>query len=309
MRISLLLLILLLIPSVAAQGYLGNTILEGETKEFMVNDRVYEITLVTVSDSKGIAIFKVNGEMSKSLGEREKHRFSDNSELMIANIYPNEASEIGGGDMVEFYFMATGGSLSKPQVTRQAQPAGDYGDIVDMFNSLIAGEPVTKKRSVECILDTDCKDADGCTADGCAGGQCVHLPQKGCSYDASVCVATNTRMNVNDIPRFCGTDGRWKPQVTLGKGCTENHQCVSNLCYEGVCKRVSGNGQLTTKTEEEEAVPKPPIEIVKQTVPEEPIPAPVTEPVLEQPTPVPTPAPAATPFRRFMQWIFNAVLF
>ena len=77
MRLAVLIVLLILIPSVVAQSYLGNTILEGETKHIMVNDRIYEITLVMVSDAQAVALFRVNGELSDTLASREKHRFSD----------------------------------------------------------------------------------------------------------------------------------------------------------------------------------------------------------------------------------------
>jgi len=315
MRITALLLILLFVPSVFAQGYLGNTIFEGETKEFMVSDKIYEITLVIVSDSRQIALFKVKGELSDKLSEREKHRFSDGSQIFVSHILPNEASEFGGGDLVEFYFMATGGSLAKPQVTRNVKPAG-YEDIVDLLGALTGATDASLPKTTrvfECFVDPDCDDGNGCSADGCIGGKCIHVNQNGCSYDKSVCVAVNTRMKLNDIPRFCGADGKWQGQVALKASCENNFECVSNLCSGGVCKRVDENGDLVEKPAPGE-IPPPQRETQAVIIVETPksipsaSPAVTTQgspspPIAQKPKPEPKPEGS---FAGFFRWLISS---
>jgi len=312
MKIAYLFIILIFATSVFAQNYLGNTILEGETKEFMVNDRVYEITLVTVSDVKGVALFKVNGELSKALSDREKHRFSDGTEIFVSNIYPNEAAEVGGGDMVEFYFAATGGSLSKKRiVARDREPEG-YDGIVEMLMELTQGVPQKTKYKMECFVDTDCSDGDGCTADGCAQGRCVHIDQQGCSYDSSVCVAMNTRMDINSIPRYCNAQNKWQSQRVLGEACTQNHECQTNFCYEGLCEQFrSDSGKASVKfdvTSETpaELLPVPqPVESSDYLAVEPGVEKPmivVTEPSIQQPSSRPKPF-------SFFRWLFGKLFF
>ena len=300
MRFAILTMLSLALVMGASAQYLGNTILEGEVKDILMGDKLYELTLLSVADDRELAVFKVNGEVSKALGEREKFVFSDGSTVFVANILPNEGAEAGGADLVEFYFLASGGVLAK-SVT-QDEPAEAYDSVIDFLeqwgvasDSDVSG-PVS---SAECVVDSDCADSDGCTGDGCASGRCVHIPQNGCNFDPTICVAYNTRMTVAQEPKYCAGDRSWKDQVPLGSPCSNNHECVSNLCFGGICKEVDENGHVTGP--EAASVPLSP---GTSTIPSTYEPS--TPVVIEQPSTLLEPAPAPQRSTQgFFAWLFS----
>lgn len=110
----LTLLGLILSQFVWANALVVDTIKEGEERVIPSNGVDYHLKLVNVPDLLQRAVFSLNGEYSRPLRPRERYTFSDDSILVVGNIFPNEAAERTGQDIVEYYFIGSGSVAKIP---------------------------------------------------------------------------------------------------------------------------------------------------------------------------------------------------
>ena len=91
-------------------GAILDTLEEGETKTYTYNGKEYQVNVLIVSDSannnEGSVKFRINGFVTDELEDGETEILSDGTQIGIREILPNEAEEISGGDLVEFYLGA-----------------------------------------------------------------------------------------------------------------------------------------------------------------------------------------------------------
>ena len=88
-------------------GAVSDIMEEGETKTYTIEDREYEVNVLIISDIRQIVKFKINGEITDELRDGETDILKDGTRIGIREILPNEAEEVTGGDLVEFYLGAT----------------------------------------------------------------------------------------------------------------------------------------------------------------------------------------------------------
>ncbi|MBD3259615.1 S-layer protein [Candidatus Woesearchaeota archaeon] len=92
-------------------GDVTDTLEEGEIRTYTIDGVDYEVEALIVSDTggnegRGSVKFKVNGEVTDELEDGETDVLSDGLEVGIREILPNEAEEVAGGDLVEFFLGA-----------------------------------------------------------------------------------------------------------------------------------------------------------------------------------------------------------
>ncbi|MCK4670886.1 MAG: hypothetical protein KAT43_06840, partial [Nanoarchaeota archaeon] len=92
-------------------GDVTDTLEEGEIKTYTIDGVDYEVEVLIISDTggragRGAVKFKVNGEVSDEMEDGETDVLSDGLEIGIREILPNEAEEVAGGDIVEFFLGA-----------------------------------------------------------------------------------------------------------------------------------------------------------------------------------------------------------
>ena len=91
-------------------GDITDTMEEGEIRTYTIDGVDYEVELMIVSDAgksgSDTAKFKVNGEVTDELKDGETDTLSDGLQIGIRDILPNEAEEVAGGDLVEFFLGA-----------------------------------------------------------------------------------------------------------------------------------------------------------------------------------------------------------
>ena len=88
------------------RGAILDTLQEGETKTYTINNTDYEVTLSLVTDTgTAYSKFIVNGETTDNLQETEIFQLSDGTLIGVKSILPNEAGDVTQ-DVVEFYLGA-----------------------------------------------------------------------------------------------------------------------------------------------------------------------------------------------------------
>jgi len=91
-------------------GDVVDTLEEGQTKTYTIDGKDYEVTAVIISDGgrsgTDTVKFNVNGELTRELVEGQTDVLKDGTEVGVREILANEAGEISGGDIVEFFLGA-----------------------------------------------------------------------------------------------------------------------------------------------------------------------------------------------------------
>ncbi len=110
--IILLVVSLITLISVNAESiFLSGHMEEGETKVYETEDGVYALSLLSVSDVRGKATFRLNSEMSKGIRNRDSYVFEDGSEIVVRELLISESGE--GVDVAYYYFYGTGKDVLK----------------------------------------------------------------------------------------------------------------------------------------------------------------------------------------------------
>ncbi len=87
-------------------GAVQDTLEEGETKTYTINDKEYEVTVPIITDTGTVyAKFVINGETTEALEATKTFKLADGTEIGVKEILPNEAGDVSQ-DMVEFYLGA-----------------------------------------------------------------------------------------------------------------------------------------------------------------------------------------------------------
>jgi len=231
-------IMLLLVSSVAAQTgattYARVIVEEGATKQFLTVDKEFNLKVLTITDTKEEVTFQLNGEISKSLKEREKHTFSDGSIVVVSDVLVNEGAD--GPDLVQFYFVGGRGSRS----TRQDPVDGAEYDLtrlaedVSKYSSQPRIAALDRVAQVECIKSSNCNDKNPCTVDRCMSGECVYASLTGCPI-GDVCVPHQEVVTVGGNQRkFCSLSGKMISQKEDGSACESSFECA-NKCIDGLC--------------------------------------------------------------------------
>jgi len=88
-------------------GAVKDTLSEGETKTYTIEGKDYEVTVTAITDTGTIyAKFNINGESTRSLKDGDSATLSDDTQIGISDIIPNEAGDVTQ-DLVEFYLGAS----------------------------------------------------------------------------------------------------------------------------------------------------------------------------------------------------------
>ena len=89
----------------------------------------------------------------------------------------------------------------------------------------------------ECDINSDCSDGLPCTTDSCVGDsvrRCEYETNQGCEF-SNRCIPVGSRLDENDLRKFCEFDGSLLEQKQDKKECNNNYECQSNSCSKGVC--------------------------------------------------------------------------
>jgi len=136
------------------KGAIKDTLTEGETKTYTINDVPYEVTVSLITDmtSNNKVKFVINGETTDALLEDETYKLSDDSQIGVREILPNEAGDVTQ-DMVTFYLGA-----SKIVLDDQSLIEMDDEDVDNVYAYVTetSGDPAKiSKITIEWIADED----------------------------------------------------------------------------------------------------------------------------------------------------------
>ncbi len=87
-------------------GDVVDTMEEGERKVYEIDGVQYEVEVLIISDARQEAKFLVNGEATDELSDGETDVLADGMEIGVRHVMENEAEEVTGGDIVEFFLGA-----------------------------------------------------------------------------------------------------------------------------------------------------------------------------------------------------------
>ena len=230
MRIPLILLLVLYSTSVYASSYSGVLIAESSSKEFISSVKSYVLKVETISDEQEIVLLSLNGELSDTLHEREKHRFSDGSLVVVGDIITNEGEETTSPDLVQLYFVS-GGSYEMGSSDSEY----DLGPLMDEATlteeAVVVADTV---KPVECISSGNCNDGNACSTDSCVNGECVHEFKTGCSLLNQCVPVQQVVVNGAGAKAYCAASGNLIAQKADGASCKEHFECLGE-CSSGVC--------------------------------------------------------------------------
>ena len=244
-------IIVVLLSSVVMQtgatSYTGVIVEEGATKQFLNSEKEFNLQVLTISDNSEQVTFKLNGEISKSLKEREKYTFSDGSIVVVGDILINEG--VDGPDLVQFYFV-TGVETVVPEGAEY--DLGSLSESVAKFGVEPKVAALEHIDQVECLKSSNCNDQNPCTVDQCVSGECSYETLKGCPV-GGVCVPYQQVATVGGNQRkFCALSGKMISQKEDGSACTDSFECL-NKCIDGIC---ASEMEIYVPEESEPAVEK-----------------------------------------------------
>ena len=140
-----MLIVLLILCSSLASAELMT---EGESSFRDVDGERSTLKLLVVSDIREVAIFSWKGELSKSLKEREKHRFSDGSLLVVGDILIDEAQD--NRDMVDVYFGVASPNAFRTPTNHRISGFAVQEAIDNLFDTLFETEsPQTQNHRLK----------------------------------------------------------------------------------------------------------------------------------------------------------------
>ncbi len=212
---------LILASSVCAPIFLSDHAYEGEGKAYALGDKAYYLSVVIIEPKSSAVIFELNGERTKTLGERNEYRFSDGSIIIVKSILGGE-----GNDLVEYYFSGSGKAMLPITGNIAAAEKNSYADEADKCSD-------------------SCNDGNACTDDYCIKHWCMHNTIGDCPYGRK---CYNISQRTDDV--YCGKEGIKKLKEN-GAECGFNYECRSKMC-DSVC--ISGEIKEGNKTSMPEKV-------------------------------------------------------
>lgn len=90
-------------------GALIDTLNEGESKTYQLEDKMYELNVLIIADAsnnRARVKFMINGEVTKSMNEGDTETLEDGTVIGVKSILANEGAEKNGFDIVSFYLGA-----------------------------------------------------------------------------------------------------------------------------------------------------------------------------------------------------------
>ncbi len=106
-KIVCVVMLILLASLVSAESiFLSGYMEEGQTRVYEIDGGIYVINLLSVSDVREKAVFRLNDEMSKGIELKDSYVFNDGSEIVLRDLLINEAED--GKDEAYYYFYGTG---------------------------------------------------------------------------------------------------------------------------------------------------------------------------------------------------------
>jgi hypothetical protein len=99
-----LLVVLVVLQSASAGFLVRESMYEGQSKIYVLEEGYYNLTVFSVSDAKRKAVFEVNGMRTKPLGRDDRAYLEDGSRIIMRCVMFDE----DGRDYVEFYFSGSG---------------------------------------------------------------------------------------------------------------------------------------------------------------------------------------------------------
>jgi hypothetical protein len=220
--------------------FIKDSIDEGQSKAYEVDDGWYILTLTIVSDSKGVAKFKLNEETSTSLKERDSFEFKDGSTIIIRSL-----DAIGGFDNVDYYFYASG--ISPLDIEPETDIALELCNFDKECSETETQEDCCYDCGCEtgfrctdnaceeiigCIEDEECNDDNACSEDFCTDSQCSNEFTNGCNYNET-CFETGSNKLIEKTISYC-LNG-WHTKKILGDPCENSFECTTGECKGNVC--------------------------------------------------------------------------
>ncbi len=185
----------------AASLFLSDHVYEGDTAMYTLNSRAYYLRIALIDENQKLAVFELNGERSRPLRERDEHRFSDESVVIVKSIFGKRSDR----DLVEFYF------------------AGSGKGMVPVKENVIPSRPGLKIYDEDRCFE-DCSDNDPCTQDFCVKNKCVYNTIGFCPHKDQ-CLNKSQRAD----GKFCSNEGM-QDFRSLGQNCSFNYECESKVC-------------------------------------------------------------------------------
>jgi len=139
----------------ASSIFLSDYLEEGQTRVYETDGGVYVINLLSVSEVKQKAVFRLNDEMSKGIKLKDSYVFNDGSEVVLRELVINDAGE--GNDEAYYYFYGTGkGVLPLSNVSMYA--------IEELCN--FDGQCLNETKD-DCCYDCGCDKDEECVNNRC----------------------------------------------------------------------------------------------------------------------------------------------
>jgi hypothetical protein len=107
--------------AIAAQYFLKQTLLEGESRDYTVGGYVYHIELAAVFDTQLKAQFIINGEKTDAMSKYDEQRLSDGAMIQLKDVLPQESGD--GKDLVQFNFFPAEHNGSNKAAATSTAPA------------------------------------------------------------------------------------------------------------------------------------------------------------------------------------------
>lgn len=145
----------------ASSIFLSDYMEEGQTRVYETDGGVYVVSLLSVSEAKEKAVFRLNDEMSKGIKLKDSYVFKDGSEIVLRELIISDAKD--GDDEAYYYFYGTG---------KEVLPLSN----VSMY---VVEELCNFDR--QCLNETkdDCCYDCGCDkGEECVNNRCVSIEEK-----------------------------------------------------------------------------------------------------------------------------------
>lgn len=135
--------------------FLSDYMEEGQTRVYETDGGVYIVSLLSVSEAKEKAVFRLNDEMSKGIKLKDSYVFKDGSEIVLKELVISDAKE--GNDEAYYYFYGTGkGILPLSNVSMYA--------VEELCN--FDGQCLNETKD-NCCYDCGCNEEEECINNRC----------------------------------------------------------------------------------------------------------------------------------------------
>lgn len=176
--------------------------------------------------------------------------------IIIPFVFAEEFSLIGGqsqiykGREIKLVIVGTASSAfinvnGIDQVVTTSSPI----NILNLKINLLESDAISQSAKLdvvstaECLENSDCNDDKPCTEDVCdLVNECHHKPKQGCPL-GDACKPENSLGEVNQILSYC-TNSEWLPRKQHGESCSNNYECLSNLCNGNCRLGIGGNKKM-----------------------------------------------------------------